>query len=881
MFDAKQFRPLSHLGFSLAAFTATLIAANSLSFAAGGGRGGRDDDQGRTSGRSVAPPPVRSSAPSSVNRGGPPVRTFSAPSGIQGSPTIRSAPAPSRIERSSPPVRTFSAPSGNQGSPTIRSAPAPSRIERSSPPVRTFSVPSGNQGSPVFRSGAPSSGNTTRTAPASPPIFQRQSPGGSLPAAVPASPPIFQRQSPGGGLPPVTGGNINAGGGDFRARTLNRGAAPGASSGVPSNPPAVMSKPIGVIAPPPSGVRSEGGADARTLDRLRGRSLERGPATGGAAATSSGLPSNPPAVMSKPIGVIAPPATGVRSEGGADARTLDRLRGRSLERGQATGGAAGTSGVLPINPPANVKPLGGNAWSVAGPKGGGKGPDSDSAERLRNRLIDRSRGPASGAGAASGITVPGNIGLPGQPAAAARVPNVGGHRGPAGGAEALILGPKPGGKGGVDGPSLEVRGGGRRGPDGAGSGRGGSPRAEVRLDQLRKSGEFSALGRTETAKHIQLDKQFQMHKQGDVARRMALTPDLKHIQNLNSKLAHVHVHNAHNPHAAQIAAVLNINGVAHAGYHGWISPAYHQSCFRHHYFGPSFFTPLSWYPHWSPWVSWSWGYHCHMYWDPRPLWCRPIFYEPAPIWIYRPMVVVWAPLPETTSGTWVDVARPVVVENADLQLLAVRFVDPGHPEEKLGPRYRVWFRNNGTEPITQPFNVAVLAANSAELTSGALQAGVRVAAIDAGDMQAVDVRLPAEVFAMNRDANGAAIPFTHLHVVIDPQQEINDRARQNNGAALPRGDVLPVDPATFEARPARATFGGEVLLAGEGYGPGPGRVVLTLDGVEMDAQILGWYDLGVRLQLPQAAAPREASADITVIRADGAAANPARIVVSP
>ena len=53
----------------------------------------------------------------------------------------------------------------------------------------------------------------------------------------------------------------------------------------------------------------------------------------------------------------------------------------------------------------------------------------------------------------------------------------------------------------------------------------------------------------------------------------------------------------------------------------------------------------------------------------------------------------------------------------DLQLLAVRFVDPGHPEEKLGPRYRVWFRNNSDRRSTQPFNVMLFAGNDDQLTA--------------------------------------------------------------------------------------------------------------------------------------------------------------------
>ena len=76
--------------------------------------------------------------------------------------------------------------------------------------------------------------------------------------------------------------------------------------------------------------------------------------------------------------------------------------------------------------------------------------------------------------------------------------------------------------------------------------------------------------------------------------------------------------------------------------------------------------------------------------------------------------------------------RPAELRSADsdLQLVAVRFVDPGHPEEKLGPRYRVWFRNNGSQPIAQPFNVMLFAGNDERLAEGMAQAGVRVTAME-------------------------------------------------------------------------------------------------------------------------------------------------------
>ena len=188
--------------------------------------------------------------------------------------------------------------------------------------------------------------------------------------------------------------------------------------------------------------------------------------------------------------------------------------------------------------------------------------------------------------------------------------------------------------------------------------------------------------------------------------------------------------------------------------------------------------------------------------------------------------------------------------------MAVRFVDPGHPEEKLGPRYRVWFRNNGAAPVTQPFNVMLFAGNDERLAANLPQAGVRVTAIEAGDIQSVDIRLPVEVYTMGRDAQGNPAPFAMLHVLVDANREVPETTKANNGARLAPAEILPVDPAAFEVDPVAARPGGEVLLAGEGFGPQPGRVLVVVGGQEMDAEILGWYDLGVRLALPRLAARR-------------------------
>ena len=201
----------------------------------------------------------------------------------------------------------------------------------------------------------------------------------------------------------------------------------------------------------------------------------------------------------------------------------------------------------------------------------------------------------------------------------------------------------------------------------------------------------------------------------------------------------------------------NVNDYyAHRPYlhHGPVSPFYTKSCFKFVYFGPSFFAGACWYPSWNPWVSWSWNYHCHPIWDPRPIWCRPVIYDPYYNWVYW-QTPIWVTLPVVQSGTWVDVERPIIPEaQFDLQLLAVRFVDPGHPEEKIGPRYRVWFRNNSNQPIEKPFNVMAFAANDDKLTADLPRSGVRVQSIAAGDTQSVDVRLPIDVATMGARCRG-------------------------------------------------------------------------------------------------------------------------------
>jgi hypothetical protein len=280
-------------------------------------------------------------------------------------------------------------------------------------------------------------------------------------------------------------------------------------------------------------------------------------------------------------------------------------------------------------------------------------------------------------------------------------------------------------------------------------------------------------------------------------------------------------------------------------------------------------------------VAWCWWDYCHPIYDPRPVYCRPAVYAAcSPVFVFN--YPYWEPLQPEAGCTWVDVP-PVVVAPAaqDLQLLAVRFVDAGHPDERLGPRYRVWFRNNAARDITEPFNVSIIASNDETLGRDLPQAGLRVERVGAAETRSVDLRLPWEVYSMNRDAAGDPAPFATLHAVVDSHLEITETREDNNGAVLDRGDILPVDPAAFSTDAGTVVEGGAVSIAGEGFGPEPGRVLVYVDDRELDAEILGWFDLGVRARMPVLPLANPRDAEIVVIRGDGAAANPLRVKLAP
>ena len=355
--------------------------------------------------------------------------------------------------------------------------------------------------------------------------------------------------------------------------------------------------------------------------------------------------------------------------------------------------------------------------------------------------------------------------------------------------------------------------------------------------------DFRHLHESDIGRRLNLDRQFQLHRHGDLSRQMNLGP-----------------------------ALIQAGGWQHR-HHGTVIPTFTRSSFSVWYAGGGYYPRYCWTPRWTPWVDWCWWDTCLPIYDPRPVYCRPIVYTPCPTWVVYEYPV-WQPLPVATCGTWVDVPPVVVDSGTDLQLLATRFVDNGHPDQNLGPRYRVWLRNNGPLSTTIPFNVVLIAANSPVPTPDLPQAGAVVNGIAAGEIQTVDIRLPLDANRLAVTPEGQRVPFGYLHILVDSHRDLVESNESNNGSVVARNDILPVDPAAFSSDVSAGAPGTLINVAGEGLGPEPGQVIVSINGLQLQAEIHGWYDLGVRFALPNLALAGPTDADILIVRGDGAAANP-------
>ena len=132
-----------------------------------------------------------------------------------------------------------------------------------------------------------------------------------------------------------------------------------------------------------------------------------------------------------------------------------------------------------------------------------------------------------------------------------------------------------------------------------------------------------------------------------------------------------------------------------------------------------------------------------------------------------------------------------------MQLIDLRFVDPGNPVEKVGPRFRVFFRNS-SPAISLPFDMVLAGGIDRQLKPGLPQAVERVSAMQPGQAIGVDVRLPIEAMAMTYPGEARPAPFSMLFVLIAGQQDLLGGAKLQTLAVVPRIGIQPVELAVIK-----------------------------------------------------------------------------------
>ena len=123
----------------------------------------------------------------------------------------------------------------------------------------------------------------------------------------------------------------------------------------------------------------------------------------------------------------------------------------------------------------------------------------------------------------------------------------------------------------------------------------------------------------------------------------------------------------------------------------------------------------------------------------------------------------------------------------DVEFTSIRQLDAGDPSKNLAPAYRVWFHNNSSVDIDQPFDVAILASADEQLAENLPYASVRMDGLAADETMSVDIRLPIEAMSMGGDDQAA--PYSFLHTIIDSQHELVETNKANNLSVYGREDI--------------------------------------------------------------------------------------------
>src|SRR5262249_5582766 len=156
------------------------------------------------------------------------------------------------------------------------------------------------------------------------------------------------------------------------------------------------------------------------------------------------------------------------------------------------------------------------------------------------------------------------------------------------------------------------------------------------------------------------------------------------------------------------------------------------------------------------------------------------------------IVTTTAPAAEPTAALF----DPAEVKNAaapsiDLELLDIRLVDAGSLTSGVGPRFRLFCRNNGTLEAPK-FHVSVMADLGSVLSEKAHLVTVESVGIKPGKTQTVDVQMPLEVLKMTGANDRWARPFDLLGAMLDSDESLTETNEKNNTLVLTRDSIKPL-----------------------------------------------------------------------------------------
>jgi hypothetical protein len=171
-----------------------------------------------------------------------------------------------------------------------------------------------------------------------------------------------------------------------------------------------------------------------------------------------------------------------------------------------------------------------------------------------------------------------------------------------------------------------------------------------------------------------------------------------------------------------------------------------------------------------------------------------------------------------------------------------------------------------------PFDLVLAAGIDGKFQPILPQTSERVAALTPGQTLTFDLRLPVESLSMAYPGQSEPAPFSTLFVLVSDSQDLLGNTRIEQLAALPRTRVPMVDLALVNPADSIVPSGATLTLAGEGFGFEAGNVVLSLPGLDLQTQVIGWGPGSVQVKLPQLPLAAGTLGKLVVTRGDGQSA---------